>query len=74
MDACIVNVTGGELPPEEIEAYKRRALDLYGRMPRQIDVRVDGDEVDLRYHFTYRPVVYRGIRSTLEVFDDDLYD
>ena len=26
MDDCIVNVTGGELPPEEIEAYKAHAL------------------------------------------------
>ena len=72
MDACIVNVVGGELPPEEIEAYKRRALDLYGRMPYRIEIRVVGDEVELKHHFTYRPVVYRGIRSTLEVFDDDL--
>lgn len=74
MDACIVNVVGGELPPEEIEAYKRRALDQYGRMPYRIDVRVVGDEVELEYHFTYRPVVYRGVRSTLELFDDDYFD
>ncbi len=74
MDACIVNVVGGELPPEEIEAYKRRALDQYGRMPYRIDVRVDGDEVELEYHFTYRPVVYRGVHSTLELFDDDYFD
>ena len=72
MDACIVNVTGGELSAAEIDAYKRRALDLYGRMPCRIDIRVEGDEVELEHHFTYRPVVYRGIRSTLEVFDDDV--
>ena len=70
MDACIVDVTGGELPAEEIEAYKRRALDLYGRMPYRIEIRVVGEEVELKHHFTYRPVVYRGIRSTLEIFDD----
>ena len=74
MDACIVNVVGGELPPEEIEAYKRRALDQYGRMPYRIDIRVVGDEVELEHHFTYRPVVYRGVRSTLELFDDDYFD
>lgn len=74
MDPCIVNVVGGELPPEEIEAYKRRALDLYGREPYRIDIRVVGDEVELAYHFTYRPVVYRGVRSTLELFDDDYFD
>ncbi len=71
MDPCIVNVEGGTLAPEEIEAYKNRALDLYGRLPCRIDARIVGDEVELRYHFTYRPVVYRGIRSTLEVFDDE---
>lgn len=74
MDPCIVNVVGGELPPEEIAAYKRRAFELCGREPCRIDIRVDGEDVELRYHFTYRPVVYRGIRSTLEIFDEDGYE
>ena len=51
MDDCIVNVTGGELPPEEIEAYKAHALKQYGEMPRQLDIKVDGDEVELSAHF-----------------------
>ena len=43
-------------------------------MPYRIDIRVVGDEVELEHHFTYRPVVYRGVRSTLELFDDDYFD
>ena len=50
MDDCIVNVTGGELPAEEIEAYKKRAREQFGRMPREIDIKVDGDFVELSYH------------------------
>ena len=72
MDVCIVNVSGGELSAAEIDAYKRRALERYGRMPCRIDIRVAGDEVELEHHFTYRPVLYRGVRSTLEVFDGDI--
>ena len=51
MDDCIVNVTGGELSAEEIEAYKAHALKQYGEMPRQLDIKVDGDEVELSAHF-----------------------
>ena len=41
MSDCIVNVTGGELPAKEIEAYKKRAVEKFGEMPRQIDIKVD---------------------------------
>ncbi|MBR1609658.1 MAG: hypothetical protein IJ678_08615 [Kiritimatiellae bacterium] len=50
MAECTVNVTGGELSAEEIEAYKKRAVEKFGEMPRQIDVKVVGDEVELQYH------------------------
>ena len=50
MSDCIVNVTGGELPAKEIEAYKKRAVEKFGEMPRQIDIKVDGEEVELQYH------------------------
>ena len=50
MNDCIVNVTGGELPAKEIEAYKKRAVEKFGEMPRQIDIKVDGEEVELQYH------------------------
>jgi hypothetical protein len=48
---CKVNVTGGELPQPEIEAYVRRATEKYGHEPDAIDIRVDGDYVDLTHHF-----------------------
>ena len=51
MSDCIVNVTGGELPAKEIEAYKKRAVEKFGEMPKQIDIKVDGEEVELSAHF-----------------------
>lgn len=51
MNNCTVNVTGGTLPASEIEAYKKRAAQNYGRLPDAIDIAVDGDFVDLKYHF-----------------------
>ena len=48
---CKVNVTGGELPQPEIEAYIRRATEKFGHEPDSIDIAVDGDYVDLSYHF-----------------------
>ena len=50
MSDCIVNVTGGELPAAEIENYKKRAVAKFGQMPRRIDIRVDGEYVELAYH------------------------
>ena len=50
MSDCKVNVTGGELPAEEIENYKKRAVEKFGEMPESIDIAVDGEEVELRYH------------------------
>ena len=52
---CIVNITGGNLPQEEINAYIARGAELYGREPDSIDVRVDGDYVELAYHYQQQP-------------------
>ena len=51
MNDCTVNDTGGELPAEEIEAYKAHVLKKYGTMPRQLGIKVDGEEVELSAHF-----------------------
>ena len=48
---CKVNVTKGELPQPEIEAYIHRAVEKFGHEPDAIDIAVDGDYVDLSYHF-----------------------
>lgn len=45
-----VRVTGGELPQEEIDAYVARARKKYPRAEvRSLDIRVDGDDVELTY-------------------------
>ena len=53
--ACCINVTGGVLPQEEINAYIVRATEKYGKEPLGIDIRVDGDYVELSYDFGRTP-------------------
>ena len=53
--ACYINVTGGELPQEEINAYIDRAAEKYGKKPIGIDIKVDGDFVELSYDFGHTP-------------------
>lgn len=49
--ACEVNVTGGTLPQQEIDAYIQRAQQKFGKTPLGIDIKVDGDFVELSYDF-----------------------
>ena len=49
--ACEVRVTGGELPQEEIQAYIDRAEKKYGATPQGMDIKVDGEYVELSYDF-----------------------
>ena len=46
-----VNIVNGTLPQEEIEAYIARAREKYGREPVGMEIRVDGDYVDIDYDF-----------------------
>jgi hypothetical protein len=46
-----VNVVNGALPQQEIDAYVRRAREKYGRTPLAMDIRVDGEYVDIDYDF-----------------------
>ena len=46
-----VNIVNGTLPQEEIEAYITRAREKYGREPVGMEIRVDGDYVDIDYDF-----------------------
>ncbi|NLI22163.1 MAG: hypothetical protein GX418_11545 [Clostridiales bacterium] len=73
--ACTVTVTGGELSAQEIDAYIRRARDRFGREPRHIDMKVDGEEIELQYDFS--PQRFQRIRritgylvGTLDRFND----
>lgn len=51
-----VNVSGGEMPTKEIEAYMQRAKDIYpNKIVSQMDIKIDGDFVDIEYHFATVP-------------------
>ena len=60
MMECRYNVTGGTAAKEELQAYFDRAVELYHKEPKQIDVKIDGEYVDLAYHFD--PVPFQRIR------------
>lgn len=70
-----VNIVNGNLPQEEIDAYVARAREKYGREPLAMDIRVDGDYVDIDYDFGNVP--FHRIRritgylvGTLDRFND----
>ena len=52
---CEVHVTGGVCAQGEIDAYIARAKELYGSEPDSIDIRLDGEFVDLAYHYQKQP-------------------
>ena len=57
-----VNVTGGSVGQEELDAYIARANSKYSIGTVQaLDIHVDGEYVDLRYHLAPRP--FSRIRS-----------
>ena len=56
-----VNVTGGELKSEEISAYIKHAKGKFsGRTIKAMDIKVDGDYVDIDY--TLEPIKFERIR------------
>ena len=70
-----VNIVSGTLPQEEIDAYIARAREKYGREPLGMDIRVDGEYVDIDYDFGSVP--FHRIRritgylvGTLDRFND----
>ena len=70
-----VNIVSGTLPQQEIDAYIARARDKYGREPVGMDIRVDGEYVDIDYDFGSVP--FHRIRritgylvGTLDRFND----
>lgn len=72
---CKVSVSGGELEQGEIDAYIRRAKEKYGKTPLGIEIKVDGEYVELTYDFGQQP--FQRIRritgylvGTLERFND----
>ena len=71
-----VNVTGGEMSQAEINSYIDRAQKLYPEKTIQtIDLKIDGEFVDVDYHFADVP--FQRIRritgylvATLDRFND----
>lgn len=71
-----INVRGGELSREEIDAYVKRAVEKYpDKQISGIDINVDGDYVDLTYH--WQTIPFERIRritgylvGTLDRFND----
>ena len=56
-----INVTGGELSEKELQAYIRHGEENYpDKIITGIDIALDGDFVDLKYHFA--PVKFERIR------------
>lgn len=56
-----VRVTGGELAQQEIDAYIARGRKKFkGRSIKRIDIKVDGDYVDIDY--TFEPMNFERIR------------
>ncbi len=52
---CKVQVINGILDQREIDAYVERAEKQFGKRPAGIDIRVDGDYVELTYDFGRQP-------------------
>lgn len=72
---CGITITGGSLEQPEIDAYIQRAKEKFGREPLRIDIKVDGEFVELSYDFGHAP--FQRIRritgylaGTLERFND----
>lgn len=56
-----IQITGGTMPQEEINAYITRGKEKYpDKTITGMDVSIDGDYVDIHYHF--EPVSFERIR------------
>ena len=51
-----VNLTGGQIPQEEIDAYIEHGRKTYkGRQIERMDIAVDGEYVDINYYLADEP-------------------
>ena len=51
----VINITGDAVSQEELAAYQDRGMEKYGDALKGMDVKVDGDEVELTYHVENPP-------------------
>ena len=73
--ACEVRVHNGEMSREEMDSYISRAREKFGKEPTGIDIKIDGEYVELTYDFDPEP--FQRIRritgylvGTLDRFND----
>lgn len=50
-----VNVTGGEISKEEMDAYTQRAVERYGESLLGMDISIEGDEAVIEYKLKAQP-------------------
>ena len=53
--ACSVTVHGGNIEQTEIDAYIARATEKFGMEPKAMELKIDGDEVEIRYDLGKQP-------------------
>lgn len=51
----VINVIGEAISEQELTAYQERGLEKFGDALKEMDVKVDGDEVELTYHVKNPP-------------------
>ena len=51
----VTMVTGAEISIEEKEIYEQMAREKYGDSLESLEIHVDGDEVELKYHMNVIP-------------------
>ena len=51
----IINVTGESIDQKELEAYQQRGLEKFGEALKEMDIKVEGDNVELTYHLNNPP-------------------
>ena len=49
VEGCNITISDGELPEDEIARYVARGREKYGSKLKGIDIKVDGDFVELTY-------------------------
>ena len=49
VEGCNITISDGELPKDEIARYVARGREKYGSKLKGIDIKVDGDFVELTY-------------------------
>ena len=55
MENVQVIVTGGEISPEEKNAYLKRGQEKYGRALEKMEIRLDGEFADIHYYLAKVP-------------------